>query len=213
MFFKNRSDAGIQLAKELIKYKNKPNTIILGLPRGGVVTAYEVSKALNLPLDIICARKVGAPQNPELAIGAVTETGEGFFNEDLIHRLGVRPDYIKKAVDKETVEARRRLTAYRKDLPDLNLEDKTVILVDDGMATGATMKASVKSVKFSGASRVVVAVPVTANETLNEVREEVDEAVALLAPEFFYAVGEFYIDFSQTSDEEVIELLHKTRGK
>src|SRR5262245_33400030 len=120
MFFKNRSDAGIQLAKELIKYKNKPNTIILGLPRGGVVTAYEVSKALNLPLDIICARKVGAPQNPELAIGAVTETGEGFFNEDLIHRLGVRPDYIKKAVDKETVEARRRLTAYRKDLPDLN---------------------------------------------------------------------------------------------
>jgi len=219
MIFKDRKEAGVLLAEKLLKYKNMPNTLVIGLPRGGVVTAYEVSKALNLPLDIICARKVGAPQNPELAIGAVTETGEGYFNEDLILRLRVSQDYLQKTVERESQEALRRVKAYRGNLATLDLEDKTVILVDDGMATGATMKAAVKSVKTLGAAKTVAALPVTAQDSLEEIREEVYEAIALQSPTFFMAVGEFYEDFSQTSDQQVIELLtqahlnYKTGGK
>lgn len=215
MYFQDRKDAGRQLAKKLVSYKGQSDTLILGLPRGGVVTAAEVAKELQLPLDIVCARKVGAPHNPELAVGAVTETGEGFFNQDVMDYLGVSLLYLQKTIEQEKKEAQRRLNLYRQNRPPLNLGGKTVILIDDGMATGATMKAAIKSVKASGAEKIVVAVPVSATETFEEVKEQVDEAIAMDTPMPFYAVGEFYRDFSQTTDQEVIELLshYNTSGK
>ncbi len=215
MYFQDRKDAGRQLAKKLVSYKGQSDTLILGLPRGGVVTAAEVAKELHLPLDIVCARKVGAPHNPELAVGAVTETGEGFFNQDVMDYLGVSLLYLQKTIEQEKKEAQRRLNLYRQNRPPLNLGGKTVILIDDGMATGATMKAAIKSVKASGAEKIVVAVPVSATETFEEVKEQVDEAIAMDTPMPFYAVGEFYRDFSQTTDQEVIELLshYNTSGK
>ncbi len=217
MYFKDRKDAGHQLAAKLVPYKNQPHCLILGLPRGGVVTAAETAAQLHLPLDIICARKVGAPHNPELAIGAVTETGEGYFNQELIDYLRVSSEFLKTAIDVEKKEAERRLKVYRQNRPPLDIENKNVILIDDGMATGATMKAAIKSVKAAGAAKIVVAVPVSAHETYEEVKQEVDECISLDIPSPFYAVGEFYQDFSQTTDEEVIELLslsnHKTGGK
>jgi putative phosphoribosyl transferase len=215
MYFKDRQDAGHQLAAKLMKYKNQLDCLILGLPRGGVVTAAEVASQLHLPLDIICARKVGAPHNPELAIGAVTETGEGYFNQDLIDYLRVTAGFLKTAIEVEKQEAQRRLKIYRQNRPSLVLENKTLILIDDGMATGATMKAAIRSVKASGAAKIIVAVPISAHETFEEVKQEVDDCISLDIPVPFYAVGEFYQNFSQTTDEEVIELLslHKTGGK
>lgn len=207
MYFKDRQDAGHQLATKLLKYKNQSNCLVLGLPRGGVVTAAEAATQLHLPLDIICARKVGAPHNPELAIGAVTETGEGYFNQDLIDYLRVTPGFLKTSIEVEKKEAQRRLKIYRQNRLPLVLENKTLILIDDGMATGATMKAAVKSVKASGAAKIIVAVPVSAYETFEEVKQEVDECISLDIPMPFYAVGEFYQDFSQTTDDEVIEIL------
>lgn len=216
MYFLDRKDAGLQLAKKLISYKNHPNTIVLGLPRGGVVTAAEIAKQLQLPLDIICARKIGAPNNPELAIGAVTETGEGYFNQDILDYIGVSSAYIQTQIEQEKKEAERRLRVYRQNRPPLNLKGKTAILVDDGIATGATMKASIQSVKASGADKIIVAAPVSAIETFDRIKEEVDEAIVLTTPIPFYAVGEFYRDFSQTTDKEVIDLLnasYRTCGK
>ena len=207
MYFKDRQDAGHQLAAKLMKYKNQLDCLILGLPRGGVVTAAEVASQLHLPLDIICARKVGAPHNPELAIGAVTETGEGYFNQDLIDYLRVTAGFLKTAIEVEKQEAQRRLKIYRQNRPSLVLENKTLILIDDGMATGATMKAAIRSVKASGAAKIIVAVPISAHETFEEVKQEVDDCISLDIPVPFYAVGEFYQNFSQTTDEEVIELL------
>jgi putative phosphoribosyl transferase len=216
MIFLNRSKAGQDLAEKLLKYKTNPEAIVLGLPRGGVVTAYEIALALGLPLDVICARKVGAPRNMELAIGAVTEYGGSYFNEDLILRLGISETYLKQTIETERLEANRRAKAYRKNLPKIDLKNKIVILADDGIATGATMKASIKSAYSLGASKVVVAIPVAPPESIAEIEQEVDDVVVLFAPFEFYAVGEFYKDFSQTSDEEVIKLLssiHKVKGK
>lgn len=217
MYFNDRSEAGRQLAEKLIQYKKSPNTLVLGLPRGGVITASEVAEHLHLPLDIISARKISAPHNPELAIGAVTETGQGYFNQELINYLGITASYLKTATEKEVLEAQRRLKTYRQNRPPLVLENKIVILVDDGMATGATMKAAVQSVKSSGAMKVIVAVPVSSYETFEEIKQEVDEAITIALPIPFYAVGEFYRDFSQTTDNDVITLLsqrsHNTSGK
>jgi putative phosphoribosyl transferase len=213
MIFQDRHDAGKQLVHLLAKYKNRPQAIVLGLPRGGVVTAYEVAKGLQLPLDVTCPRKIGAPFNQELAIGAITETGEGVFNEDLITRLEIPEIYISHAIEIEKKQAQRRVNLYRKNRPNLSLEGKTVILVDDGLATGATMKAAIKSVKVAGADKIVVAVPISPPDTFQEIKEEVDEAFCLDTPIFFQAVGQFYEDFSQTEDEEVIELLSQTTKK
>lgn len=207
MTFKDRHDAGKQLVSLLTKYKKNQNAIVLGLPRGGVVTAYEIAQGLELPLDVICPRKVGAPQNPELAIGAVTETGEGYFNEDLIIRLNVSESYLSRAIEEEKKRAQFRLALYRKGRAPLNLEDKIVIIVDDGLATGATMKAAIQSVQKMGAQSVVVAVPVSPPETLKDIEAMVDEVACVDTPIFFQAVGQFYEEFGQTEDEEVIKLL------
>lgn len=209
MIFKDRRDGGQKLAPRLQKYKNHSNSVVIGLPRGGVVTAAEVAHALNLPLDVICPRKIGAPMQPELAIGAITETGEGIFDELLIERLNVSTDYIKRTIEKEKAVAQQRMKMYRQNRVKIPLKGKTVILVDDGLATGATMKAAIKSVEAEGVDRIVVAVPVSPPDTFLEIEALVDEVVALDTPAFFQSVGQFYDNFSQTEDGEVIELLRR----
>lgn len=209
MSFIDRFDAGIKLAAALAKYRNDKNGIVLALPRGGVQTGYEVAKGLNLPLEITCPRKIGAPSNPEFAIGAITETGEGILHQEVIASLGVSQDYIKKTIAEEKEVAKNRLDLYRMGRPPRQLKGKTVLLVDDGLATGATMQAAIASVKKEGAGKIVLAVPVSPPHTLSEFRSEVDEIVCLMTPPGFYAVGQYYSDFSPVSDQEVIRLLHR----
>jgi len=207
MIFKNRKDAGEKLIPKLIQYKNKPGIVILALPRGGVVTAAEIVRKLNLPLDLVVPRKIGAPGNPEFAIGAIAEDGVGIFDNEIIAAYNIGQEYIKNEVEKEKKEAERRLKVYRgKRLP-LNLEDKTVILVDDGVATGSTMRAAIRSVKKKKAKKIIVAIPTIAQDTLKKIQEEVDEVIYLKAPLFFGAVGAFYEDFAQTEDKEVIDII------
>lgn len=207
MLFKDRQHAGRLLANVLEKYKDNPDAIVLGLPRGGVVLAYEIAQQLHLPLDIICARKIGAPYNSEFAIGAVTETGDKYIDEEIIDRLNIDEDYILNETASQSKEAQRRLNLYRKGKPPLDLENKIAIIVDDGIATGATMKAAVKTVKSKKAKQIIVATPVASPDTLEEIKGTVNETVCLAAPVFFMAVGQFYENFSQTTDEEVMELL------
>ena len=207
MIFRDRIDGGDQLAKVLEQYKNLENGLVIGLPRGGVPVAYQVSESLNLPLDIVCPRKIGAPHNPEFAIGAITETGEGIFNHHVIAQLGVSKEYIKSEVEAQKQEAQKRLNAYRKGRSVRELKGKTIIIVDDGLATGSTMKAAIQSIKAEGAKRIIVAVPVSPTDTATEIKSMVDEFICLCTPASFYAVGQFYENFSQTTDEEVIELL------
>lgn len=210
MVFKDRHDAGKQLAQALIHYQNTPNGIIIGLPRGGVVVAYEVAKILQLPLDVTCPRKIGAPQNPELAIGAITETGEGIFDEALIQRLQIPQNEIEKTMAHEKNVAIQRIKSFRKGRLKLNIENKVVILIDDGLATGSTMRAAIKSIKAGKPAKIIVAIPTAPFETVEVIRAEVSEIVCLDCPLFFQAIGQFYEDFSQTEDDEVISLLMKT---
>jgi len=215
MTFKNRQEAGQKLANKLTEYKNQPNVIILALPRGGVVNAFEIAQQLNLPLDLVVPRKIGAPFNEEYAIGAITESGEGIFDQQAIDSLKIEQSYIDKKVTTEKNEAQRRLKTYRQDRPPLDLTNKIVILVDDGIATGLTMRAAIKSIKDKKPKKIIVAVPVSARDSLKTIKKEVDQVICLDAPAFFGAVGAFYEDFSQTEDEEVINLmdLAKNFGK
>jgi putative phosphoribosyl transferase len=206
-YFKDRQQAGEILAPLLRKYQDNPDVIVLGLPRGGVVVANEIAKALLLPLDITCPRKIGAPHNPEYAIGAITETGEGVFDEEHIRSLGVSKKYITQEINHQKEIAQQRLSAYRGDRPPLNLKDKVVILVDDGLATGATMKAAIKSVSAQHAKKIVVAVPVAPESTYYEIEALVDEIICPFHPTDFYAVGQFYEYFGQTSDQEVVSIM------
>src|SRR5262245_22826224 len=196
--FRNRVDAGKNLAPLLAKYKEVPNIIVIGLPRGGVVVAYEVAQSLQAPLDVICPRKVGAPHNPELALGAVTETGEGYFNEELVQQLQVPRSYLEQEIAKEKERATKRLALYRKNRPALQLSGKTVILVDDGLAAGATMKAAIMAEKKQTVAVTVVAVPVAPPDTAEEIRLMVDDFICLQTPSLFQAVGQFYEEFEQT---------------
>ncbi len=205
--FYDREEGGRLLAQLLTQYKDSKDVLVLGLPRGGVVTAYEVAKSLHLPLDVICPRKIGAPNNPEYAIGAVTETGEGVFNEAEIERLGIPDSFLKASIAEQTKEAHARLKLFRSGKKPLILKDKRVIIVDDGIATGLTMKASIQSLRKSGAKEIVVAVPVAPPESIIEIETLADQVFCLLTPPNFYAVGQFYQVFGQTSNEEVIELL------
>lgn len=207
LIFQDRHDAGKQLAIALMHYQNAPNAIVIGLPRGGVVTAYEVAKTLQLPLDVICPRKIGAPINPELAIGAITETGEGIFDQSLINRLNISQVEIDKIVEHEKVVATQRIKLFRKGRPKLDIKGKIVILTDDGLATGATMRAAIRSVYAEKPKKIIVAVPTAPFETVQLIQQEVNEVICLDCPSFFQAVGQFYKDFSQTEDEEVIALL------
>lgn len=212
MMFKNRVEAGQKLADALKKFNNSPNTIILALPRGGAVIGFEVAEKLNLPLDIVVPRKIGAPGDPEFAIGAITETGEGIFDEMVIGAYGITESYLQNEIKKEKAEAERRLTLYRGPRPPLDLKNKTVIIVDDGLATGLTMRAAIKTVKKMGAAKIAVAIPVAPSDTVELIKKEVNELIYLLTPAFFGSVGEFYDEFPQTADEEVIELLKKSEN-
>ena len=206
--FKDRREAGQKLVQKLQKYKEKAGVVVLGLPRGGVVVAFEVAKVLNLPLDVLVPRKIGAPGNPELAIGAISEEGERVFDEQSMQGLRVGEDYLEKEIAKEKQEAARRLRTYRGDRSPLHLQNKTALIVDDGIATGATVRAAIKSAKAKGAKKVIVAVPVTPHSILETIGKEVDEFIYIDAPVFYMGVGQFYQVFPQTTDEEVINLLN-----
>ena len=204
--FVDRVDAGRQLASALLNMKGK-NAIVLAIPRGGVVVGFEVADALGVPLDVIIPRKIGAPNNPELAIGAVTEDGTTILNEELIKDLQVEEDYIRKESERQQLEIERRMKSYRRETPYSDVGNRDVIIVDDGIATGATMKAALASVRRRGAKSVTVAVPVGPSSTIQELKKEADRVVCLSTPEFFQAIGQFYDDFGQTFDEEVVRLL------
>ncbi len=211
MFFVDRVDAGKKLAEKLLKFKDIKNGIVLGLPRGGLPVAFEVAQILNLPLDIVVPRKIGLPGQPELAVGAVCEDGSVIFNEPLLRMANLKPADLQPIIDKERQEAQRRLKKYRGDRPELDLKGKVVILVDDGIATGSTMRAAIASAKAKGAEKIIVAVPVIPPSTISIMKEEVDEIIYLDAPILFGAVGAFYQNFGQTTDEEVIALIERSK--
>ncbi len=209
MMFQDRRQAGIQLAQILHDFQDQEDVIVLGLPRGGVILAYEVARALGLSLDILVTRKIAWPNNPEYAIGAIDQRGMGIFDEDLLENAQIDAAYVEEQIALETVEAQRRLQVYRAGRAALELKGKRVILVDDGIATGFTMRAAIASVKARGACQIIVAVPVVAQDTLSKLQQEVDAVFYLEAPAYFEALGAFYKDFAQTEDEEVINLLKK----
>jgi len=208
MLLEDRIEAGQKLAQKLLKYRESSDIVVIGLPRGGVVVAAKVAAVLDAPLDIVVPRKIGYPGNPELAIGAISEEGEGVFSLSLLNL--VSEEYLRAEMEKEKIEAARRLRVYRGDRPPLFLKNKVALLVDDGVATGATMRAAILSARKKGAAQVVVAAPVIAPDTLEQLRQEAEEVVYLAAPESFGAVGAFYRSFEQTSDEEVIRLLQQS---
>lgn len=209
MIFKNRKQAGEQLARRLVKYKGK-KTVVLAIPRGGVVVGAEVARVLGCPLDVIVTRKIGAPGNPEFAIGAIGPYDQIFLNQEIIARYNIPKEYLNAEIGRQGLEMERRERAYRESRQPLGLKGKTVILVDDGIATGANVKVAVKSVKCQRPKKLVLAVPVGPKETIEELKEEVDELVCLSMLSDFYAVGQFYQEFGQTTDEEVVEILRKS---
>jgi len=207
--FVDRKDAGEKLAQQLKKYAGRSDTIVLGLPRGGVPVAYEVSRKLNAPLDIYLVRKLGVPGHVELAMGAIASGGVRIINLDVVKSLNIPQEVIDMVAHEEEVELERRFSAYRGNRPPLDLKDKIVILIDDGLATGSSMRAAVTAVKKMNPKNIVVAVPLAARETCRYFEVHVDEVVCLMIPEPFYGVGYWYRDFSQTSDEEVINYLNQ----
>jgi len=205
--FPNRAEAGRRLVEKLEQYAGRDDVIVLGLPRGGVPVAYEVAQRLGVPLDVFIVRKLGVPGFEELALGAIASGGVRVLNDDVVRALPNANELVESVTARETAELQRREQAYRDGRPPPELRGRVVILVDDGLATGATMRAAVAALRQLGAAKIVVAVPVGAADTCRELEEEVDEIVCAMAPEWFQAVGQFYEDFSQTSDDEVRELL------
>jgi predicted phosphoribosyltransferase len=205
--FPNRAEAGRLLGEKLQKYAGRNDVIVLGLPRGGVPVAYEVAQRLGIPLDVFIVRKLGVPGFEELAAGAIASGGVRVLNEDVLRALPKADQIIESVTAKETAELERREKSYRDDRPAPELRDRVVILVDDGLATGATMHAAVKALRQRDVAKIVVAVPVGPPDTCREFEDEADETICATAPEFFQAVGQYYEDFSQTSDEEVRDLL------
>lgn len=205
--FRDRREAGRRLAAELISYAGRPDVLVLALPRGGVPVGYEVARALGAPLDVFLVRKLGTPGHEELAMGAVASGGIRVLNEDVVSALGLDEGVIQAAVEHETRVLSGRERRYRGDRPATSLADRIILLVDDGLATGATMRAAVAAVRRQSPKRLIVAVPVAPPETCEMLRPEADEVVSLAAPTPFYGVGFWYEDFSPTTDEEVRELL------
>ena len=206
--FKNREEAGELLAQELAAFRNDPNGILLALPRGGVTVGYQLSLVLHLPLDVLITRKIGAPGNPEYALGAVSETGAVYWNQEALSGLSLSERDLAAAIQAQQTEVSRRVALYRQGRPFPNLKDRTVIIVDDGLATGATFFASVTSVRRAHPRRIIGAVPVGPRSTIQEARTLVDQLVVLEIPEPFYAVGNFYRDFEQVEDREVLQYLN-----
>jgi putative phosphoribosyl transferase len=209
MLFRNRAEGGRILAGKLKVYANRPDVLVLGLPRGGVPVAFEVAQSLHAPLDIFLVRKLGLPGHEELAMGAIASGGVRVLNEEVIRLLRVPPEVVDMVAVDEQQELGRREQAYRGDRPPLDVRGRIVILVDDGLATGSTMRAAVAALRRMGPQAIVVAIPVAAAETCAEMRAEVDDLVCARTPDPFRAVGLWYQDFSQTSDDEVRDLLHR----
>ena len=212
--FRDRAEAGRLLTSKLTEYANRPDALVLALPRGGVPVGYEVAKALNVPLDVFLVRKLGVPGHEELAMGAIASGGVIVLNDDVVHALRIPQSLIDRVAQREQQELERREKASRGDRPKPDVQGKTVILVDDGLATGSTMRAAIRALRQRGPAKIVVAVPAASPDTCAEFRGEVDEIVCALTPEPFYAVGLWYEDFSQTSDQEVSDLLERSmRGR
>lgn len=211
MIFHDRLDAGRRLADALKEYAG-PDAVVLAIPRGGVIVGEVVAGTLGVPLDVVVPRKVGAPGNPELGLGAVAP-GVRVLDPWLIERLGVSDDYLEREIAAEEAETVRRLQAYRGDRPPLELEGKTAIVVDDGVATGGTAVAALRWARAQGAATVVLAVPVAPPQTIQRLSHEADEVVALATPEPFFAVGEWYRIFDQTSDDEVLAALERAAAE
>lgn len=209
MIFRNRSDAGKYLAEKLQKYKGRADVLVLALPRGGVPVGYEVAKELDVPLDIFLVRKLGVPGHEELALGAIATGGVRVLNDEVVHYLHIRPQLIDAIAARELKELRRREVAYRGSRPEPDVKGKIVILVDDGLATGSTIRAAVQALRQQQPARLVVAVPVAAPQTCDEDVVGADEIVCAVTPEAFLGVGQWYLDFSQTTDEEVRDLLEQ----
>jgi predicted phosphoribosyltransferase len=205
--FANRAEAGQLLAEKLLDYAGRDDAIVLGLPRGGVPVAFEVAQRLRVPLDVFIVRKLGVPGFEELALGAIASGGVRVLNEDVARALPHAEEAIESVTARETAELERREQSYRDGRPAPELHGRTVILVDDGLATGATMRAAVEALRRRDVAKIVVAAPVGAPETCRELQDEVDDIVCALTPDYFQAVGQYYEDFAQTSDEEVRELL------
>jgi predicted phosphoribosyltransferase len=195
------------LAGKLLKYAGRPDVLVLALPRGGVPVAFEVATALNAPLDVFVVRKLGVPGHEELAMGALASGGLRVLNDDVVRGLQIPYRVIDSVIGKERQELERRERLYRGERPALNVRGRTVILVDDGLATGSTMRAAIAALRLQRPARIIVAVPVGARETCAEFQEEADEAICGVMPEPFYAVGAYYRNFSQTTDAEVRNLL------
>ena len=209
MRYHDREDAGRHLATQLASYADRDDVVVLALPRGGVPVAFEIARSLHAPLDVFLVRKLGVPGHPELAMGAIASGGVRVLSHDIIGQLAVTPEEVEAVTERERVELDRRDRMYRGDRPPTTLAGRTAILVDDGLATGATMEAAIQAVRQSNPARVVVAAPVGAAETCARLRTLADEVVCASIPGYFQAVGLWYDRFDQTSDEEVIALLTK----
>jgi putative phosphoribosyl transferase len=207
--FQDRAEAGRRLAEKLARYVGQPDVIVLALPRGGVPVAYEVAMALNAPLDVYLVRKLGVPGHEELALGAIASGGVRVLVPDVIREAQVPDDVVERVTQKERRELERRERAFRGDRTPPLVKGRTAILVDDGLATGATMRAAIAALKQQEPARIVVAVPTAAPQSCESMRLEVDEVVCAITPEPFYAVGLWYEDFAQTTDEEVRGLLER----
>lgn len=207
--FNDRADAGKKLAKKLSEYANRSDVIILALPRGGVPVAFEVAKELNVKMDVFIVRKLGVPGNEELAMGAIASDNIRVLNEDVIRSFQIPQSVIDEVAVNELRELERRERLYRGNRPKPDISGSTVILIDDGLATGATMRAAAAAVKTKNPAKIVIAVPTAASDTCSAFENEVDKTICVATPEPFYGVGAWYEDFSQTTDKEVCELLNK----
>jgi predicted phosphoribosyltransferase len=207
--FRDRAEAGRRLAEKLVNFAGRPDVLVLALPRGGVPVAFEVVQALEAPLDVFVVRKLGLPGHEELAMGAIASGGTWVLNDDVVQALTVPDQVIWPVAARELQELARREQLYRGDRPPLDVRGRTVILVDDGLATGSTMRAAVAALRRLGPDRIVVAVPTAAPSTCGELSLEVDDCVCCIMPDPFYAVGVWYENFAQTTDEEVRDLLER----
>ncbi len=205
--FRNRTDAGRQLAEKLAAYANRPDVLVLALPRGGVPVGFDVARELGAPLDVFLVRKLGVPGHEELAMGAVATGDVRVLNDEIVRGLGISEHEIDAAAARELQELARRERLYRGDRPPPDIAGRTVILVDDGLATGATMRAAIAAVRQQQPARIVVAVPTASPDTCEALKAETDDVVCAMTPEPFLAVGHWYEDFTQTTDDEVRELL------
>jgi putative phosphoribosyl transferase len=209
MLFKDRADAGRRLSSRLSQFAGRDSTLVLALPRGGVPVGFEIARALASPLDVLVVRKLGAPGQEELAMGAIASGGILLINSDIVHALHISRQQVDERVAKEQQELERREHLYRGDRGALDIRGHTVILVDDGVATGSTMRVAISAVRQQNPTSVIVAVPVASNSLCQQLEKEADGVVCLYTPVDFYAVGQWYRSFTQTSDDEVRDLLNR----